>query len=29
VAIRGRDYRLSDTHQGVATTAEMQGPAAS
>jgi CzcA family heavy metal efflux pump len=28
VAIRGRDYRLSDTHQGVATTAEMRGTAA-
>ncbi|MDB4872191.1 MAG: acriflavin resistance protein [Gemmatimonadales bacterium] len=28
VAIRGRNYRLSDTHQGVATTAEMRGSAA-
>jgi multidrug efflux pump subunit AcrB len=28
VAIRGRNYRLSDTHQGVATTAEMSGSAA-
>jgi CzcA family heavy metal efflux pump len=27
VAIRGRDYRLSDTHEGVATTAEMRGTA--
>jgi multidrug efflux pump subunit AcrB len=25
VAIRGRNYRLSDTHEGVATTAEMRG----
>jgi multidrug efflux pump subunit AcrB len=28
VAIRGRGYRLSDTHEGVATTAEMRGTAA-
>jgi CzcA family heavy metal efflux pump len=28
VAIRGRDYRLSDSHEGVATTAEMRGTAA-
>ena len=28
VAIRGRNYRLSDTHEGVATTAEMRGTAA-
>jgi len=27
VAIRGRNYRLSDTHEGVATTAEMKGTA--
>jgi multidrug efflux pump subunit AcrB len=29
VAIRGRNYRLSDSHEGVATTAEMKGAAAS
>jgi len=28
VAIRGRNYRLSDSHEGVATTAEMRGTAA-
>jgi multidrug efflux pump subunit AcrB len=28
VAIRGRNYRLSDTHEGVATTAEMRGASA-
>jgi multidrug efflux pump subunit AcrB len=28
VAIRGRNYRLSDSHEGVATTAEMRGASA-
>jgi CzcA family heavy metal efflux pump len=28
VAIRGRNYRLSDSHEGVATTAEMRGTGA-
>jgi multidrug efflux pump subunit AcrB len=28
VAIRGRNYRLSDAHQGVATTGEMRSPSA-